>query len=118
MGNLRPLVLTAHMLEANGLTLPGGQPFIHAVDDSILNALRFYGGYFEQIPAGSDPDKVITDPIYHREVPSLDDLEAFIVAAPYFSGEGIFGSILGKNAKGLSDTTNAPLTVLFAPPGL
>lgn len=117
MGNLRPLVLTAHVLAANGMTQPGGQAFIHAVDDSILNALRFYGGYFEQIPAGSEPDKVITDPIYHREVPSPDDLEAFIVASPYFPAEGIFRSILGKNAKGLSNTTNAPLTVLFAPPG-
>ena len=115
MGNLRPLVLTAHMLAANGMTQPGGQTFIHAVDDSILNALRFYGSYFEQIPAGSDADKVITDPIYHREVPSPDDLEAFIVAAPYFPAEGIFGSILGKNAKGLVETGNAWLTVLFAP---
>jgi hypothetical protein len=115
MGNLRDLVLTAHMLAANGMTQPGGQPFMNAVNDSILDALRFYGGYFEQIPAGSDPDKAITDPIYHREVPSQDDLEAFIVAAPHFPSEGVFGSILSKNAKGLSDTTNAPLTVLFAP---
>lgn len=118
MGNLRPLVLTAHMLAANGMTQAGGQPFIHAVDDSILNALRFYGGFFEQIPAGSPPDLVITDPIYHREVPSPDDLEAFIVAAPYFPAEKLLGSILSKNAKALSSTGNAPLTVLFAPPGL
>jgi hypothetical protein len=118
MGNLRPLVLTAHMLAANGMTQPGGQPFIHAVSDSILEALRFYGGYFEEIPAGSAPDKVITDPIYHREVPSPNDLEAFIVAAPYFPAERIFGSIMSKNARALSDTDNAPMTVLFAPPGL
>jgi hypothetical protein len=48
-------------------------------------------------------------------VPSEDDLEAFIVAAPYFPAETIFGSLLSKNAKGLSNTTNAPLTVLFGP---
>jgi len=118
MGNLRPLVLTAHMLAANGMTLPGGQPFIHAVGDSILNALRFYGAYFEEIPAGSAPDKIITDPIYHREVPSPDDLEAFIVAAPDFPAERIFGAIMSKNAKALSNTGNAPMTVLFPPPGL
>jgi hypothetical protein len=67
------------------MTASGGRPFINAENDSILNALRFYGSFYEQIPAGSDPANGISDPIYHRETPSEDELDTFLVAAPYFA---------------------------------
>ena len=117
MGNLRGLVLTAHVLAANGMNQPGGQPFIHAVNDSILNALRFYGGYYEQIPAGA-PGDGIADPIYHRETPTEDEFDTFLVAAPYFPKDAVFAGVFSKNTKALTDTGNAPMTVLFAPPGI
>jgi len=107
--NLHALVLTAHILAANGMPQPA------TVNDSLLNALRFYGGFYEQIAVGSDPDDAITDPVYHREVPGPDDFGAFVVAASDFPSEGIFNRMFAKNAKALTDTANAPTTVVFAP---
>jgi hypothetical protein len=109
MFNLHALVLTAHILTANGVPQPA------AVSDSILNALRFYGGFYEQIAVGSSADDVITDPIYHRETPGPDDFGAFLVAASDFPSEGIFSRIFAKNTKALIDTGNAPTTVVFTP---
>lgn len=109
MFNLHALVLTAHMLAANGMPQPA------TVNDSLLNALRFYGSFYEQVPVGSAADDGITDPVYHREVPGPDDFGAFLVAAPDFPSEGIFSRIFAKNTKALTDTGNAPTTVVFAP---
>jgi hypothetical protein len=103
--HLEGLILTAHMAELNGLQYPE-QRLMDVENQSIRNALRFYGQYYLDYPWGEEDCRDIEDlepspdpydgdcPIayepYFGENPKYHTLYLFLLAKDYYPEDAAF----------------------------
>ncbi|ERT08174.1 alginate lyase family protein, partial [Lyngbya aestuarii BL J] len=131
--NLEALMITAHMAQLNGLEYGGSKNFINLHNRSIRNALRFYGQYYIDFPAGRADCRKISEmepspkpydgqcPIayepYFGERPSYHTVYLFALAKKYYpEDKALYTKILSANRKELIPVSNfhplhAPVSV-------
>ena len=121
--NLEALMITAHMAQLNGLEYGGSKNFINLHNRSIRNALRFYGQYYIDFPAGRADCRKISEmepspkpydgqcPIayepYFGERPSYHTVYLFALAKKYYPEEkDFYQKILSANQRELIPVRN------------
>lgn len=123
MSHLAALMLTAHIAQLNDLDYGNDRRFMDLHNQSIRNALRFYGQYYIDFPSGRSDCRQISEmepspkpydgqcPIayepYFGERPSYETIYLFALAKKYYpEDKALYTKILSANQKELIPVSN------------